>query len=108
MTLTQIKFIAGGLAALGLVGIWLYVGRIQARAELAEERALALLRENLALTLNVEDNQRALADRERESRRLAIENAALAEKLREVYDHDPEARAWADCPLPSSVECLLR
>ena len=49
MTPTKIKLIAAGLAALGLVGIWLYVGRIPARAELALLRAETA--EGLAETL---------------------------------------------------------
>jgi hypothetical protein len=49
MTGTRLKLIAAGLVIVALAGLWLYVGRIQARADLALLRAETA--EGLAATL---------------------------------------------------------
>ena len=88
---------------------WLYVGQLRAERDLAVHQARTLAGENTALIIELESNQKALAVREAERTRLQAERQALENKLREVYERDPESRAWADGPCPDGVlDCLRR
>ena len=99
-----------GLVLLLLAGAaWLWIGQLRAERDLAAMQVQTLTRENTSLIIEMESNAKALAVRDAERIRLAAEKAALEAKLREVYDHDEEARAWADSPCPDGVlECLRR
>ena len=101
------KIWIGALIVILAGATWFYVGQLRAERDLAAMQSQSLARENAALSAEVEANTRALANREAERARLAAENEALRGRLEEVYERDPEARAWADSPCPDGVlECL--
>ena len=99
----------GALAVILAGAGWLWIGQLRAEKDVLAIQVQTLARENAGLTAEVEANVKALARREAERARLAEEKAALETKLQEVYERDPEARAWADSPCPDGViECLRR
>ena len=108
--MTKIKLIAAGLALLAALGGAFAAGWTgrgwRADRDISDIKAEAQAQASAAWAAEVEANRKALADLEETNRRQAAESAALADKLREVYANDPQARAWADCPLPDSLTCL--
>ncbi len=101
------KIWAGLVAFLVAGAAWLWIGQLRAGNEHLNQQVQILTRENTGLIIEMESNAKALAVRDAERARLAAEKAALEAKLREVYDHDEDARAWADAPCPDGVlECL--
>jgi hypothetical protein len=110
--MTKFKLIAGGLGVLAAFALgwtlrgWtadkdmaLATARAEARAEAQASAAYAA---------EIEAGRKALAEREAEIARLTAESAALADKFKEAYANDPEAKDWADTTLPDSVVGLLR
>lgn len=100
--------IAAAALTAAVWGFYAYTAGLKSeRDQLAAELA-AVTRRSEALAREMELNRRALEDREAERRRLAGENAALAQALEEIYDHDEKAREWADALCPDGVlDCLL-
>ena len=95
-------------AALAVFGAGVWLRGLAAERAAWEEAHTALLRENLALSLEAEAGRKALARREAEARRLAEETETLREELNVLYASNPAARTWADTALPDDVYGRLR
>ena len=109
MIWSEWKIWAGTLAIILAGATWFYVGQLRAEKDLAVMQMQTLARENAGLAAEVETNRRALEARARAAAVLAAEKAELETKLKEVYQNDPKARAWADSPCPDGVlDCLRR
>ena len=104
--MTKAKLIAGVLVlAAAFGGGWTARGWLAGR-DISDIKAEAERQARAAVAAESEANMKALADSEETNKRQAAEIAAMAAKLKEVYDNDPDARAWRDCPLPGSITCL--
>jgi hypothetical protein len=107
--ISQIKIIAAVLAGLLLAGLGLYIAWLRSELLTKRKQLEDSRREASGLALEIEANRRGLAEREAERERLAGEKAALAAKLEEVYQNDPEARTWGDNDCPDGViDCLRK
>jgi succinate dehydrogenase/fumarate reductase flavoprotein subunit len=106
--MSRIK-IVGAVAGGALVFLAGWVARgWRADKTMAEMVAEAESRASAAYAAEALASRKALREREAEIERLTVESAALAGKLKEAYENDPEYRSWADTALPDSVLGLLR
>jgi cell division protein FtsL len=75
---------------------------IMAERDKALDNVANLQRAYLSLELEAESNREAAIEQ------LTYEQAALADKMNEVYANDEQAKIWADTVIPDSVLSLLR
>jgi hypothetical protein len=104
----MLQFIGAGLAALLVFALGWTLRGWKAEKDLAEVAARAEAQASAAYAAEAQANRQALAEREAEIARLTAESAALADKFKETYANDPEAKDWADTALPDSVAGLFR
>lgn len=86
----------------------LHIQQLSTANESLSGRNSTLAQERNSLFLALKLEKAALEAREQEQKRLLREKQNLADKLKELYDHDENIKAWADNPCPAAVlECLL-
>ncbi len=96
---------------------WLFWSRASLKADLvqAEANAATLQGANRAKAKAIEGlrdyakiSDKALEQRDLALRNISAQREALRQQTDEVMRNDPNARAWADMPLPPAVRQLLR
>lgn len=106
--MSKLKLIGLGLAAALLFTAGWGARGWRADKDLAEMMSAMERRASEALAAESKANALALADRETELEKMAAESAALADKLKETFENDPETRSWGATILPGSVIGLLQ
>jgi hypothetical protein len=106
--MTKLKFIGSGLVVALVFALGWTLRGWKAEKDLAGLAARAEAQASAAYAAEAQANRKALEEREAEIARLTAESAALADKFKEAYANDPEAKDWADTALPDSVVGLFR
>jgi hypothetical protein len=106
--ITKIKIAGAVLVLLLVAGLWVYAAGLKSELFQKTKQLEDSQKEVAGMVLELEANRRGLAEREAAVELLRSESAALTAKLEEVYQNDPEARAWGDGDCPDGVIACLR